>query len=198
MSLCKKPRQARSGWPLLPELWGKEILRHLDPIDVDVFALTSHEMARLVRIERGTKPVPLRDKWRRIAGRGLMRLLSWVRALGVPWDEQACAYAAGNGHLGVLEWLRAKDAPWDASACAYAAGNGHLKVLEWLRANGAPWDKRACTYAAKKGHLEVLQWLLANGCPYDKQALISATNGHCEVLQYLRDNNRASKRRSSA
>jgi hypothetical protein len=40
-----------------------------------------------------------------------------------------CARAAAGGHLSALQWLRANGLPWDENACAEVARGRHLAVL---------------------------------------------------------------------
>ena len=40
------------------------------------------------------------------ASSGNVKLLEWVRNVGLPWDERVCSNAALNGHLEVLKWAK--------------------------------------------------------------------------------------------
>jgi hypothetical protein len=135
----------------------------------------------------------------RVAGRGDLRMLGWLRARGCRWPPAedgmfafknfsgACAEAARGGHMAVLRWLRAIGCPWDTVTCSYAATSGHLSVLQWARANGCPWNESTCSYAAKSGHLSVLQWARTNGCPWNVSTCsYAAEGGHLAVLQWAR------------
>jgi hypothetical protein len=130
-----------------------------------------------------------------VAGRGDLRMLSWLRARGCQWYPNSghaggpCAEAARAGHLAVVQWLRANGCPWNEETCARAAEGGHLSVLRWARANGCPWHGETCSIAAKGGHLSVLQWARANGCSWGcKTCERAAQGGHLAVLQWARAN----------
>jgi len=50
-------------------------------------------------------------------------------------DEDTVAGAALNGHLKVVQYLRTLGISWNSDTCANAANNGHLELLKWARAN---------------------------------------------------------------
>jgi hypothetical protein len=101
-----------------------------------------------------------------LAEGGHLDVLRWAREHGCPWDEDTCACAADAGHMEVLRWV--------VLTCAKAAGGGHLEVLKWAREHHCPWEGATetietdcCARAAVGGHLEVLKWLWAHDCPWD-------------------------------
>jgi len=57
-------------------------------------------------------------------------------------------------------------------------------VLKWLREQGCPSNELACCNAASNGHLEVLKWLRDNEC-FDADACM--TTRHKHVLEWLRE-----------
>jgi hypothetical protein len=63
-----------------------------------------------------------------------------------------CEKVAQKGNLTVLMYLRSIGCSWDEWTCAHAAENGHLDVLQWCIQNGCPWDRYTCAFAAKNGH----------------------------------------------
>lgn len=130
-------------------------------------------------------------------------------------DRRAFVQAAALGHRAVLELLwerRAKDAEEDTfarhatAAFVEAAKGGHVDTLEFLwglrRSHGVPLDPTAednnvlFVEAAARGHVEVLRilWTLheAREIVLDPTArsgaalLLAATNGHVDVLRFLR------------
>ena len=87
-------------------------------------------------------------------------------------DKHTIADAALYGHLKVVKYLRKLGIPWDKWTCTYAALNGHLELLKWCRVNQCPWDEETCAMAAKNGHLELLKWARENGCPWDENTYL--------------------------
>jgi hypothetical protein len=100
------------------------------------------------------------------AANGQLKVLTWARENGCPWDESTCGFAAASGHLEVLKWARENGCSWNAWTCAEAARFGRLEVLQWAKEKGCLWNKYTCEYAAGFGHLEVLKWARENGCPW--------------------------------
>jgi hypothetical protein len=122
------------------------------------------------------------------AENGHLDVIQWCRENGCPWDENTCASAAKNGHLDVIQWCHQNKCPWNIWTCAFAAENGHLDVIQWCRENGCPWDRFTCAYAALNGHLDVIQWCHENGCEWDgRTCSYAAANGHLDVIQWSRE-----------
>ena len=62
-------------------------------------------------------------------------------------------------------WAKDTGCPWNASICAFAALKGNFEVLKWAKADGCAWDWRTYEWAGKAGHLQLQQWALDHGCP---------------------------------
>lgn len=74
-----------------------------------------------------------------------------------------CWAAAGKGDLKVVTYLHEKGSPWDVNASMAAAKLGHLEVLKYLCANGCPWDPAVCAKTAEEnGHKLVVKWIQEN------------------------------------
>ena len=65
-----------------------------------------------------------------------------------------------------------------------------VALLQWARVNRCPLNEWTCSAAATNGHLEVLQWLRVNECcPWNEYTCSNAAhNGHLEMLQWARAN----------
>jgi hypothetical protein len=107
----------------------------------------------------------------------LVGRLQWGVASSAPLRTRFITHFAGRGDLRMLSWLSARGCPWPddeddeddeeylGGPCAQAATRGHISVLQWLHANGCPWDESTCSWAAEDGHLSMLQWLPCQRLP---------------------------------
>ena len=155
-----------------PDLFQKEVLERLDPLDRGVLGRTGSAVRTAVK--RSDLPrVGGSASGPRVSISPFCRSLSqfvWAIANGCPWQlKSTCAAIAEGGQLEVLRWARAHGCPWDAETCVYAAEEGHLEVLQWAREQGCRWDEGTCSGAAQGGHLEVLRWAREHDCPWDAE-----------------------------
>ena len=103
----------------------------------------------------------------KMAEKGNLELLQFLRAKGCPWNEWTCANAACKGHLECLKYLHENGCPWDEGTCLGAA-HGRLDCLKYAREKGCPWDEVTCSAAALHGYLECLKYAHENGCPWNE------------------------------
>jgi len=183
---------------LQTDLFVKEILERLDPIDRTMLAqvgrpwlaaVLASGLPRLPNSLNSAFPRRLRLADYCTSG----ERLAWAKANGCSWGGETlrgsgsgngrfknpCALAAGGGHLEALQWARAHGCPWDSGSCARAAVGGHLQVLRWAREQGCPWNATTCREAAERGHLAVLQWAREQvpPCPWDASTCSAAARG---------------------
>ena len=94
----------------------------------------------------------------KMAEKGNLELLQFLRENGCPWDERTCAWAAENGHLECLKYVHENGCPWGIGTSANAANYGHLKCLKYAHEKGYRLDKDTCSLPAREGHLECLKY----------------------------------------
>jgi len=126
-----------------PDLFRKEVLERLDPIDLELLGRTGIAVRTAV------------------VSSGLPRI-------GGSAEEPRVGIAPFYHSLSTFFWAVANGCPWQlATTCQTLAKGGHLEVLRWAREHGCPWDARTCRFAAAGGHLEVLQWSREHHCPWN-------------------------------
>jgi len=190
-----------------PDLFKKEVLERLDPLDLALLGCTGSavrtavKLSGLPRLGGSTEeprvsiapfcqsvstfvwavangcPWHFANTCRTLARGGNLEVLRWAREHGCPWDAWTCAYAARGGHPEVLRWAREHYCPWDNLTCLSAAQSGHLTVLRWAREHDCSWHVRACALAAQGGHLQVLRWAWQHGLPWSDDTCESAAEG---------------------
>ncbi|KAF1788694.1 Ankyrin repeat-containing domain [Phytophthora cactorum] len=79
---------------------------------------------------------------------------------------QELFFAGKHGHLHVAQWLHEHTAPPPTHmffvTLEEAARNGDLEMVRWLCEVRGEWSPYAAVLAASGGHLEVLEWLRTN------------------------------------
>jgi len=179
-----------------PDLFKKEVLERLDPVDRALLGRTGSAVRTAVKLS-GLPRVGGSAEGPQVGIAPFCQSLStfvWAVANGCPWQlGNTCNTLARAGQLEVLMWAREHGCPWvqytpyDSDACESAALGGHLEVLRWLREHGCRWDWSTCSAAARGGHLEVLRWAQEHGCPWDEcTCAAAAKGGHLEVLKWAR------------
>ena len=139
-----------------PDLFQKEVLERLDPLDLALLGRTGSPVRSAVvssylpRVGGGAEEP-------RAGISTFCQSLStfvWAVANGCPWQlEATCETLAWLGQLEGLRWAREHGCPWGKWICAHAAGGGHLQVLRWLREQDGPLNEATCANAALGGHL---------------------------------------------
>ena len=172
-----------------PDLFQKEVLERLDPLDRGMLARTGSAVRTAVTRSGLPRVGGLATGARRVSIRSFVQSLSqfvWAIANGCPWQTTStCAVIARGGHLEVLRWAREHGCKWDTATCSDAAWGGHLEVLRWAREHDCPCEERTCAKAAEGGHLEVLRWAWEHGCPWDLETSYElASGGHLEGLKW--------------
>ena len=176
-----------------PDLFQKEVLERLDPLD----------RALLARTGSGVRTAVKRSGMPRVGGTAdgpRVRIVPfcesipmsiWAVANGCTWqreEDETCEKIATGGNLEVLRWAREHGCPWGVDTCAGAAGGGHLEVLQWAREHGCRWDVMTCACAAESGQMEVLRWAREHDCPWDDETnLLAAFEGQLEVLVWAEE-----------
>jgi len=102
---------------------------------------------------------------------------------------------AQKGNLSLLQWIigtgrcHANYIP-DCDISNYAAMGGQLHVLQWAKRNGCiDWNTEYLNCAAENGHLQVVQFLRANNCAWNRgTSARAARGGQLEILQWARRN----------
>ena len=154
-----------------PDLFQKEVLERLDPVDRGLLGRTGSAVRTAVK-RSGLPRFGGSAEEPRVGIAPFCRTLStfvWAVANGCPWQcAETCKTLAGGGHLEVLKWAREHGCPWDRWTCANAAKGGHLEVLRLARAHDCPWGVLTSNFAAREGHLEVLKWAREHGCPWEE------------------------------
>ena len=95
---------------------------------------------------------------------------------------------AQTNKLELLKWAREeKKCKWDRWTIHTAAEQGNLEMVKYCVANECPINAEACACAASNGHLEVLKYLREEvKAPWNLgTAIRAARNGHLHVLEYL-------------
>eukprot|EP00966_Prymnesium_polylepis_P133052 3075433-Prymnesium_polylepis.2 len=107
--------------------------------------------------------------------------LDWLRDIGCPWTEDACAMAAAAGRLDTLQHARACGCPFTTgrTAADAAALGGHLEVLKWMRSLGCPFGLSTCAAASLRNHVVVMQYL--QSCLPDA----AAGSAHAALLETM-------------
>ena len=150
-----------------PDLFKKEVLERLDPVDRAMLGRTGSVVRTAVK-RSGMPRVGGSAEEPRVGIAFFCRSLStfvWAVANGCPWQlASTCQTLARCGHLEVMQWAREHGCSWNEQTCYGAAACGKLGVLRWAREHGCPWDEEVCTLAAEGGHLEVLQWAREHNC----------------------------------
>ena len=144
-----------------PDLFRKEVLERLDPVDRGMLGRTGSVVRTAVKVSDLPRVGGSAEAPRVGIGAFCESLTTfvWAVANGCPWQfAETCETLARGGHLEVLRWAREHGCEWDEDTCASAADAGQLEVLRWVREHGCPWDLHTCARAAGGGHLEVLKW----------------------------------------
>ncbi|KAF1790334.1 Ankyrin repeat-containing domain [Phytophthora cactorum] len=133
------------------------------------------------------------------AARGDVQALKWLVDM-FPNCRVTVAVeeAAKHGQLQILQWLLDKSRRqeltvfWGRESCfsPEAARNGDLEMVRWLCEVRGEWSPYAAVLAASGGHLEVLEWLRTNLFSSSSSSISmddAASRGHLDVLQWLQN-----------
>ena len=73
--------------------------------------------------------------------------------------------------------------------CSEVARTNKLELLKWAREEKeCKWDGRTIEVVAFKGNLEMVKYCVVNECPInEKSCSCAASQGHLEILKYLRE-----------
>lgn len=104
-----------------------------------------------------------------------------------------CARVAEKGHIGCLKYVRDNGATVDENCCYAAARSGHLECLRYLIESDCPRgdEEKLCAIAAERRHNDCYRYLysLVNvGDVSESFDLISDLHMPLEELQMLRNN----------
>jgi len=134
-----------------PDLFQKEVLERLDPLDLALLGRTGSAIRAAV-------------------------VGSVMPRVGGSAEEPRVDIEPFCHSLSMFIWAVANGCPWQlATTCETLAQGGHLEVLKWARAreHGCPWDEKSCESAALEGQLQVLQ-----GC---RSTTARGTGGHVRM-----------------
>ena len=98
--------------------------------------------------------VDVQDILYRVAYRGSLGLMQWMRARGARLDVSISRAAAAGGHLPMLTYLHDERCDMGPSTATAAIRHGRLECVVWLRQARVPCAHNACTVAARHGQLE--------------------------------------------
>ncbi|KAG2793729.1 hypothetical protein PC111_g22916, partial [Phytophthora cactorum] len=134
------------------------------------------------------------------AKHGQLQILQWLldksrrQELTVFWGARELFFAGKHGHLHVAQWLHEHTAPPPTHmffvTLEEAARNGDLEMVRWLCEVRGEWSPYAAVLAASGGHLEVLEWLRTNLFSSSSSSISmdnAASGGHLDVLQWLQN-----------
>jgi hypothetical protein len=99
-----------------------------------------------------------------------------------------CSEVARTNKLELLKWAREeKECKWDGRTIEVVAFKGNLEMVKYCVVNECPINEKACSCAASQGHLEILKYLREEvKAPWDSwTAAWAAENGHLHILEYL-------------
>ncbi|KAL3656484.1 hypothetical protein V7S43_018631 [Phytophthora oleae] len=129
---------------------------------------------------------------------GQLHVLEWLleksrrQELTVFWGARELFFAGKHGHLHVAQWLHEHTAPPPTHmffvTLEEAARNGELELVRWLCEVRGEWSPYAAVLAASGGHLQVLEWLRTNLFSSSSSAISmddTAAGGHLDVLRWL-------------
>jgi hypothetical protein len=122
------------------------------------------------------------SKWRGAACRYSLepeKVITLLRAMGVPWSEELCTLAAWSGKLALLQWLHSHSCPWvEWAVLMFTCVHGSVAQLEWLMTVTAPWSfevkNKMLRSAGVHGNLQLMQGLIAHGAVWPKSFLNDA------------------------
>ncbi len=152
-----------------PDIFDNHIVPKLNGNDVKFFYDVNSESRMAIK----RSGVHLADAFE-IGDFNTKSTLSWALEKCTEEKEWFCSKMAEKGSLELLKFLRGKGCPWDEWTCSLATRNGHLECLKYLHEKGCPWGIKiwnedtcvdTCVDAAENGHLECLKYLHKNGCP---------------------------------
>ena len=172
----------------------KHILPRLNSNDVKFLYGVNSETRKL--IERSSRASDLKKRFK-------IEEMSSISTLEVAWEHKSlwpshwnetnfCVRVAQTNKLELLKWAREeKECDWDAGTIHAAARQGNLEMVKYCVANECPINRNinrnACAFAASNGHLEVLKYLREEAkAPWGSwTADRAASNGHLHILEYL-------------
>ena len=127
---------------------------------------------------------------------GDLRLLQWMRAIGLPWGLQTARYATICRQWDILRYLIESGCPWTSekyphTITEHSAQNGALWVLEFVKREGKlPSSLSVELHAAAiGGHVEIMRWLESNGADLKQHKDLcgsAATGGSLDCLKLAR------------
>ena len=174
----------------------KHILPRLNRTDVKFLGEVNSETRKLIK--RSSRASDLKKRFK-------VEEMSSVSTLEFMWENRwlwpsdwgkseicFCVRVAQTNKLDLLKWIREeKKCNWDAGTIHAAARQGNLEMVKYCVAKKCPINRNinrnACAFAASNGHLEVLKYLREEAkAPWDwGTAERAAENGHLHILEYL-------------
>jgi len=168
------------------------ILPRLNRTDLKFLYEVNSETRKLIK--RSSRAGDLEEEFK-------VEEMSSISTLEVAWENKSlwpsywegdetyfCYRVAATNKLELLKWAREeKKCEWSVGPINAAAEQGNLEMVKYCIANECPIDESACAFAASNGHLEVLKYLREEGkAPWDSRtAAWAAENGHLHILEYL-------------
>lgn len=119
--------------------------------------------------------------------------MSHLKSIGLVRNE--IQSAVSNGDVAQISSILIAGSPMISDVLNEACRVGQLSVIQWLAdkckglLSNRCFSVSACLITAENGHLNVLQWLAANGALVNSDTLLRAcTYGQLEIVKWLLDN----------
>src|SRR4030042_3180469 len=145
---------------LLPELL-EYLFTFFDRYDKRILSMVNKKFYSL----SGSEKIHNSSFSERIAERGYLNILKWMKDSKYIVSARAFVGAASVGNIPILEWCRENKIETSEPALEAAAKKNRIDSFEWLKKHGYKFDLFVCEKASKHSQLGALQWLHENGCP---------------------------------
>ena len=145
-----EPNDAMLLWRIVtdhPDIFDTHIVTKLNGNDVKFFYDVNSESRAAIQRSK----VHLPDAFE-IGDFNTKSTLSWALEKCTEEKERFCSKMAEKGSLELLKFLRGKGCPWDRWTCSLAARNGHLECLKYAHENGCPWGIISVSYTHLRAH----------------------------------------------
>ena len=103
------------------------------------------------------------------------------------WTIRTMNKIARKGDLESLKYLRENGCIWGVWTTAYAARGGHLECLKYAHENGCSWNWRTTAFVARGEHVQCIIYAIKQGCEWNTKTTDYAA-GHLNCLKYVYKN----------
>ena len=188
----KRRTGERDVWGLIvknDDICFTHILPRLNATDLKFLYGVNTETRALVKRSSRARDLKKKFKVREMSSISTLEVAWEHKSLWIYWNERYfCQKVARTNKLELLKWAREeKKCRWDEKTINRAAEQGNLEMVKYCVANKCPIGTYACAYAASEGHLEVLKYLREEAkARWDSEtANGAAAKGHLHILKYL-------------